>query len=88
MYVLEAVGNDMGSPIAARLNDWLGGKASRFVQGHGVADTDHTRDLTEQIQTFITSEQDRADVDHVADVVADLYVRLFHEAGGERTEWR
>jgi hypothetical protein len=88
MYVLEAVGNDMGTPIAQRLNEWLGGKAMRFVAGHGVADTDHTRDLTDQIQTFITSEQDRADVDQVADVVADLYLRLFREAGGEQSQWR
>lgn len=87
MYVLEAVGNDMGTPIAQRLEEWLGGKASRFVEGHGVADTDHTRELTEQIQTFITSERDRADVDQVADVVADLYLRLFREAGGERAQW-
>jgi heme oxygenase len=88
MYVLEAVGNDLGTPIAQRLRDWLDGKATRFVEGHGVADTDHTRDLTEQIETHITSERDRADVDQVADVVADLYLRLFREAGGEQAAWR
>jgi thiaminase len=88
MYVLEAVGNDMGTPVAQRLQEWLGGKAARFVTGHGVADTDHTRDLTEQIQTHITTEQDRADVDEVADVVADLYLRLFREAGEEQAQWR
>jgi thiaminase len=87
MYVLEAVGNDMGTPIAQRLQAWLGGKAMRFIAGYGVADTDHTRDLTEQIQTNITTEQDRADVDEVADVVADLYLRLFREAGGEAAQW-
>jgi pyrroloquinoline quinone (PQQ) biosynthesis protein C len=87
MYVLEAVGNDMGTPIAQRLKEWLGGEASRFVEGHGVADTDHTRELTEQIQSYVTADQDRADVDMVADVVADLYVRMFREVGGERPRW-
>jgi heme oxygenase len=88
MYVLEAVGNDMGSPIAGRLRAWMGGKALRFVAGHGVADTDHTRDLTEQIERYITREKDRAEVDFVADIVADLYLRMFHEIGGEQISWR
>jgi hypothetical protein len=87
MYVLEAVGNDMGTPIAGRLKEWLGGKATRFVEGHGVADKEHTSDLTEQIANFVTSDRDRSDVDLVADVVADLYVRLFRQIGGEREQW-
>jgi heme oxygenase len=88
MYVLEAVGTDMGTPVAERLQAWLGGKASRLVAGHGVADTDHTRDLTEQIEHYIVPEQDRADVVHVAEVVADLYLRMFHQIGGEQNDWR
>jgi hypothetical protein len=32
--------------------------------------------------------EDMADVCHVADVIADLYVRMFREIGGERPEWR
>jgi len=87
MYVLEAVGDDLGTPIAERLAGWLQGRASRFVERHGVADTDHTQDLTAQIGSFVQSERDRADVDAAADVVADLYVRMFHEIGGELAQW-
>ena len=91
MYVLEAVGNDLGATAATKLKATLGPKASdrglRFVGRHGVADADHTKDLTREIETHVKGE-DMADVCHVADVIADLYVRMFREIGGERPEWR
>jgi pyrroloquinoline quinone (PQQ) biosynthesis protein C len=91
MYVLEAVGNDLGATAAAKLQAMLGPKVSdrglRFVGRHGVSDMGHTKDLSDQIETHVRGD-DMADVCHVADVVADLYVRMFREIGGERAEWR
>ena len=59
----------------------------RFVGRHGVSDMGHTKDLSDQIEAHVHGD-DMADVCHVADVVADLYVRMFREIGGERAEWR
>jgi pyrroloquinoline quinone (PQQ) biosynthesis protein C len=91
MYILEAVGNDLGATAAKHLKASLGPKASdrglRFVGRHAMSDTDHTKDLTEQIVKHVRGD-DMADVCHVADVIADLYVRMFREIGGERPEWR
>jgi hypothetical protein len=50
-----------------------------FLAGHGVADHEHTADLTSVIGEHIRAPQDIDDVNHVADVVADLYVRIFHQ---------
>ncbi len=52
----------------------------RFLAGHGDADEDHTREIIEQIEAHIHGD-DLADVHHVADVVADLYVRMFEQIG-------
>ncbi|MBI4529194.1 MAG: iron-containing redox enzyme family protein [Deltaproteobacteria bacterium] len=90
MYVLEAVGNDLGTVVAKSLKNALklpGSAGLRFVARHGVSDTDHARELTEQIQKYVTQDADLKDVDYVADVVADLYVRMFHEIGQERQRW-
>jgi pyrroloquinoline quinone (PQQ) biosynthesis protein C len=85
MYVLEAVGEDFGRAFAAKLKDAVPGEAShRFVTGHGVADVGHTHELAEQIGNHVRSEADVRDVNRVADVVADLYVRMFREIGEER----
>jgi pyrroloquinoline quinone (PQQ) biosynthesis protein C len=91
MYVLEAVGNDLGATAAKQLKAALGPKASdrglRFVGRHGVSDLGHTKDLTDQIERHLHGD-DMADVCHVAYVVADLYVRMFREIGGEQAVWR
>ncbi len=90
MYVLEAVGNDLGTVAAKSLKNALklsGSGGLRFVARHGVSDTDHARELTEQIQKHVTKDADLKDVCYVADVVADLYVRMFHEIGQERPGW-
>ncbi len=81
LYVLEAMGDDLGGEVARRLDRSLGlsGKGLRFLVGHGAADHDHTADLTHQIANNVCSAEDRADIHHVADVIADLYVRMFEE---------
>jgi pyrroloquinoline quinone (PQQ) biosynthesis protein C len=89
MYVLEAVGNDLGAVTAQRLKASLGsgGRGLRFVARHGVSDADHAKELAGQIEAFVR-DADMADVCYVAEVVAELYVRMFREIGGERPEWR
>lgn len=82
LYTLEAMGDDLGGRIATAVAAGLGGsEAVKFLAGHGVADKDHTEDLTRVISTMITTAEDRAAVDQVADVVADLYVRMFQQIG-------
>ena len=81
LYVLEAMGEDLGSVVSDRLREGLGiSRGVKFLEGHGEADVDHTRDLTEQISDNVP-QKDLADVHHVADVVADLYSRMFQEIG-------
>lgn len=89
MFVLEAVGNDLGTIAGEKLHEGLGAKrkAIRFVAGHGVADTDHTREIVEQIEAHVTSPDDQNAVLHAAEVVAGLYLQMFHELGGERVTW-
>lgn len=81
LYVLEAMGDDLGHIVADRIADGLKlPDGVKFLAGHGDADADHTIDIIEQIETNIP-KADMPDVHHVADVVADLYVRMFHEIG-------
>ena len=89
MYVLEAVGSDLGAVVADRLKTMVGGSTAglRFVTGHGVTDVRHTDELARQIQDHVRRDQDLADVTHVAEVVADLYPRMFREIGGEQPKW-
>ena len=92
MYILEAVGNDLGTIVGKQLASGLGGAGGgkgpvRFVAGHGIADTDHTAELAEQIGAHVKTEADRADVAEAATVVADLYLRMFREIGGEQVLW-
>lgn len=89
MYVLEAVGNDLGTLVAQRLKDVPGlpKGGMRFIAGHGISDTDHTQDLTQQIHSHVRQYEDLAEVAQVADVVADLYTRMFREIGEEQQQW-
>ena len=84
MYILEAVGEDLGGAVARKI-EGTGQFANslRFVAGHGIADVGHTHELTEQIQTDVRRDEDRVAVDRVADVVSELYVRMFREIGQE-----
>jgi pyrroloquinoline quinone (PQQ) biosynthesis protein C len=83
LYVLEAMGDDLGKRVASALQHALGGtsRGIKFVASHGVADHDHTADLTRVISQHIKAPQDIADVNHVADVSADLYARIFDQIG-------
>lgn len=85
LYVLEAMGDDVGSMIAQKVDERMNlqGKALRFLAGHGVNDIEHTADLTQQIGSHLRSELDINDVNHVAKVMGDLYVRIFDEIHDE-----
>jgi heme oxygenase len=87
LYTLEAMGDDLGGAAAQAVQAQLGGaveggRGVRFLAGHGVADQEHTADLTEMISAHVRTPQDKADVHHVADVVGDLYVRMFQQIAG------
>lgn len=84
LYVLEAMGDDLGHIVAEGFTEGLdlpGGV--KFLAGHGEADEEHTRDIIEQIETNIEGA-DLDDVHHVADVVADIYTRMFQEIAAGR----
>jgi len=79
LYMLEAMGEDLGPTISARLSKaFEPATGVRFVRAHGVSDTVHTRELTEQITTHV-KPADLAQVNHVADVVAQLYLGIFQQ---------
>ncbi len=80
LFVLEAMGEDLGHLIAEQVGKGLAlPDGVRFLAGHGEADQDHTKDIIEQIEAHIVG-QDLADVHHVADVMADIYPRMLREA--------
>ncbi|HKQ30633.1 MAG TPA: iron-containing redox enzyme family protein [Burkholderiales bacterium] len=79
LYILEAMGEDLGPTISAQLSKvFSNGTGTRFVRAHGEADELHTRDLTEQITTHI-GRADMTHVNHVADVVSQLYLGIFQQ---------
>jgi heme oxygenase len=81
LYILEAMGDDLGHLVAEKVAAGLSlPDGVRFLAGHGDADEDHTREIIEQIKTNMPAA-DMPDVIHVAEVVADLYVRMFQEIG-------
>lgn len=82
LYTLEAMGDDLGGRMAQAVGSRLGASGEsgiRFLAGHGIADHAHTADLTRMISEHIRDPADRADVRHAADVVGDLYVRMFQQ---------
>ena len=91
LYTLEAMGDDLGGRIAQAVGAQLGGadmQGVKFLSGHGIADHEHTAELTRVISKLVTDPADRAEIDHVADVVGDLYVRMFHQIAATRSSWR
>jgi hypothetical protein len=79
LFVLEAMGDDLGHAAAESVKRELDlPDGIRFLAGHGDADAAHTKDITEQIERNVTGA-DLQDVHFVADVMADLYVRMFRE---------
>lgn len=89
MYILEAIGNDLGALVADKLDGSLGlnGKSLRFVAGHAMSDQDHTKDLTNVIERYVTKPKDMADINHTARVISDLYIRMFEEISKPTEEW-
>lgn len=84
LYVLEAMGDDLGHIVADGFKEGLSlPNGVSFLAGHGEADVEHTRDIIEQIKNHIKGA-DLEEVCHVANVVADIYIRLFHEIGEGR----
>ncbi len=81
LYVLESMGDDLGGLIATAVQVKLGsGRGGvKFLDGHGIADQEHTADLTRVITDHLHDPRDIDDINYVADVVADLYVRMFRE---------
>jgi pyrroloquinoline quinone (PQQ) biosynthesis protein C len=91
MYVLEAVGADIGVAAGAKLGaTHSSGEDApiRFVAGHGEADTDHTIQITAQIEAHVQDASDREDVCEAARVVSFLYTTMFRQIGGETARWQ
>ena len=81
LFTLEAMGDDLGHAVADRVKQGLDlPKGVKFLAGHGTADEDHVKDIIEQIEKNVPAD-DLADVHFVAEVMADLYVRIFTEIG-------
>ena len=89
MYILEAVGADIGTTAGEQLGAAHSQAAAptRFVAGHGEADTDHTVEITAQIEAHIQTSIDRADVCETARVVSYLYTTMFRQIGDEQVQW-
>lgn len=84
LYVLEAMGDDLGHMVAEGFKEGLalpGGV--KFLAGHGEADEEHTKDIIEHIEKHI-SGSDLEDVHYVADVVGDIYCRMLREIAEQR----
>jgi hypothetical protein len=77
MYILEAVGADLGPDATKGLR-----KAQmpvRFVAGHAQADQKHATEILAQIKANVTDRQDRSDLLYAAEVSAVLYVTMFEQ---------
>ena len=81
LFVLEAMGDDLGHAVASKISSALDLPSGvKFLDGHGEADEEHTREIIEQIERHV-GPADMDDVRHVADVVGGLYTRMFVEIG-------
>jgi pyrroloquinoline quinone (PQQ) biosynthesis protein C len=78
MYILEAVGADLGEDAAKGLKKRFS-KSLRFVAGHATADKKHTQELQRAIGRHVRDSGDKADVLHAAEVSANLYVDMFEQ---------
>jgi pyrroloquinoline quinone (PQQ) biosynthesis protein C len=81
MYILEAVGADLGPDAAGGLKKKYQ-ECMHFVDGHAVADQQHAQELHDHIQKYVKLPEDKADVLHAAEVSADLYVRMIEQLQG------
>jgi hypothetical protein len=78
MYILEAVGADLGPDAVTELRHE--GKPVRFVAGHATADTAHAAEIETMIERHVKHAADQRAVLHAAKVSADLYVRMFEQS--------
>jgi len=79
LFVLEAFGDDVGHFVADKLSS-LGGGATRFLDGHGSADHDHIREITDVVERHLNAPGDIEDMTHIANVSRDLYVGMLEES--------
>ena len=89
MYVLEAVGADIGTAVGEKLGQAHGDKSNpiRFVAGHGEADASHAVAINQTIENYVLTPEDRRDVCETARVVSYLYTTMFRQIGDERATW-
>ena len=81
LFVLEAMGDDLGHVASEAIKKGLNlPDGVKFLSGHGEADKDHTKEIIDQIEHNVTG-QDLDEVHFIADVMGDLYVRMFAEIG-------
>jgi len=82
MFTLEALGDDVGHLIATALDKSLslGGQGSYFLTGHGEADHDHIREITEKVAAHLTDPKDRADMMYVAELSSGLYTQILEQS--------
>jgi pyrroloquinoline quinone (PQQ) biosynthesis protein C len=79
LYVLEAMGDDLGHAAAQSVRRGLDlPDGIKFLAGHGEADAEHTKDIIEQIKHNVPT-RDLKYVYFVADVMAELYVLMFRQ---------
>jgi pyrroloquinoline quinone (PQQ) biosynthesis protein C len=84
LYALESLGDAMGMLLSRSLGQGLqlGDKAVYFLEGHGEADHHHTRDLEEQITTYVTDPKGIDDLFYVVQISSDLYARMVRGGSG------
>jgi pyrroloquinoline quinone (PQQ) biosynthesis protein C len=89
LFVLEALGDDVGHFVAGRLDSSLrlDSSATYFLRAHGTADHDHIRDIVEAIQEHMKDPNDIADMLHIAKVSGDLYLGILDEVVEEGRAW-
>lgn len=89
LFVLEALGDDVGGLVAKKLDAslQLAGKGSYFLAGHSEADHDHIKDITDTIEKYMKDERDIADMLHIAQTSCELYLGILQEAVCEERVW-
>jgi heme oxygenase len=79
MYTLEALGDDIGHAIATKVGAGLNHKGTYFLSGHGDADHDHIKDITNVVLHDVPRE-DLDELLYVARNAAQFYVGLINDS--------
>jgi pyrroloquinoline quinone (PQQ) biosynthesis protein C len=82
MLALESLGGRVAGGLAELIDSTmqLGGKATRFLRGHGKADAQHSVDLYQTITEHITAHDDLAGLQIVFQESVDLYCAILEAA--------